>query len=253
MVPESQYQHCWEGYRRTPSIDAKRSLVLQYLDLVRYVVSKLGSNGLSRGGVLERDDLVHYGVMGLMDAIDRFSPATGVRFETFAIPRIRGAILDELRKLDWVPRSVRANTRKLARAAEEVVRETGREAVDLEIAGKLAMTPEEYREFIKDTEGTMRYHKSDPAAEESTDVVENVAEPSPNPIEQITDAEVKTLLIDAIKSLPAREHAIIALYYYEGLRFWEIGKILRISESRVSQIHSELLRDLRARLGALQA
>ena len=252
MLSSSQQATNWEGFVCTRSIDAKRTLVLQYLDLVRYVVTKLGHNGQSRKHVLERDDMVHYGVLGLMDAIDRYSPVAGVKFETFAVPRIRGAILDELRKLDWVPRSVRANSRRLEQAAEQVTRETGREAVDLEIARKLAMTLDEYETFVKETGGTMKYYNSGAAPTENADLAENVAEPSPSPYEQVADAESKAFLIDAVNMLPARARAIIALYYYEGLRFGEIGKILRISESRVSQIHSEVLRNLRARLVVLQ-
>jgi RNA polymerase sigma factor FliA len=247
-----QQQAVWSSFLQTRSVEVKRDLVLQYLDLVRYVVSKLGQNSHGARRVIEKEDMVHYGVLGLILSIDRFSPTMGVKFETFAVPRIRGAILDELRKLDWVPRSVRANSRRLEEAAAQVTRETGREAVDLEIAGKLAMTVEEYQKFITETGGPMPYHRPGTSAAENAEVLENIAEQSPNPFEQLTDEESRSFLVDAVNKLPPRERAIIALYYYEGLRFGEIGKVLRISESRVSQIHSEVLRDLRTRLTTLQ-
>lgn len=237
---EATARQLWKNFGQGKSADVKRQLVAHYLDLVRYVVSKSGLHVQARNQVLEAEDLVQYGVLGLVHAIDRFSPTMGVKFETYAIPRIRGAILDEVRKLDWVPRSVRANHRKRERAADEIARETGREAVDEEIADKLAMSLDEYQKFIRDSGG--------PTMSENTGVIENLVEQAPDPFEKLTDAETKAFLVDAVGALPARERAVIALYYYEGLKFGEIGKILRVSESRVSQIHTDVLKALRSKL-----
>ena len=242
---ETTARQLWAKFSEERSSDVKRELVTHYLDLVRYVVSKSGLHVQARSNALEADDLVQYGVLGLVHAIDRFSPSMGVKFETYAIPRIRGAILDEVRKLDWVPRSVRANHRRRDRAADEILRETGHEAVDEEIADKLAMSLDEYQKFIRDSGG--------PNMSENTGVLENLAEQAPDPFEKLTEAETKAFLVDAVGALPARERAVIALYYYEGLKFGEIGKILRVSESRVSQIHSDVLRSLRSRLAGLHA
>jgi RNA polymerase sigma factor for flagellar operon FliA len=240
---EQAAQQLWDDFRQRESAEMKRKLVIHYLDLVRYVVSKSGLHLQATSRALEPNDLVQYGVIGLIHAIDRFSPAIGVKFETYAIPRIRGAILDEVRKLDWVPRSVRANNRKRERAVDEVVRETGREAVDEEIADKLAMSWDEYQKFIRDSGGPMMSDKRE--------AIENLIEQTPDPFEKLSEAESKAFLVDAVGGLPARERAVIALYYYEGLKFGEIGKILRVSESRVSQIHADVLKGLRMTLSGL--
>ena len=245
-------QKMWSAFLRTRSMETKRDLVLQYLDLVRYVVSKLGQGAEADRRVLEKDDMIQFGILGLIIAIDRYNPTLGVKFETFAIPRIRGAIFDELRKLDWVPRSVRANNRKLESAAAQVTQEMGREAVDLEIASKLGMTVEEYQNFMRETGGLWNIHPPAMTNEGNTEVLDSVAEQSPDPLEQLTDDENKAILLDAVNNLPARERAVVALYYYEGLRFGEIGKVLQLSESRVSQIHSAVLQDLRMRLVTFQ-
>jgi RNA polymerase sigma factor for flagellar operon FliA len=245
-MTEAQLRGMWNDYARGGSTELKRRLVLQYLNLVRYVVSKFGLYAHGRSHGLEKEDMIHYGILGLVNAIDRFSPTMGVKFETYAVPRIRGAILDELRKLDWVPRSVRTNRRRREQAAAKVSQEVGREPVDEEIAGKLAMTLDEYRQFMNDSGGTYMEQETGGGPPGDRDgVLENVTEESPNPFEQLTDEESKAMLLDAVAKLPEREKTIVVLYYYEGLKFLEIGKILRVSESRVSQIHSEVLGNLR--------
>jgi len=248
-MTEDQVQGMWQEFVRSKATDVKRRLVVQYLDLVRYVVSKFGLHTHGRMHGLDREDMIQYGVLGLVNAIDRFSPTLGVKFETYAVPRIRGAILDELRKLDWVPRSVRANRKKRDVAVAQVSQEKGREPVGEEIAEKLSMTLDEYERFIHESGGTtMGQDSGGGPPGERDEALENVAEQSPNPFEQLRDEESKTILLNAIGQLPEREKAVIVLYYYEGLKFLEIGKVLRVSESRVSQIHSEVLDVLRVKL-----
>jgi RNA polymerase sigma factor for flagellar operon FliA len=223
--------------------------VVQYLDLIRYVVARLGRVSAAAGRALEQEDLLQYGVLGLMNAIDRFSPAAGVKFETYAIPRIRGAILDEVRNLDWVPRSVRANARRIEHAAERVVQEVGREAAEQEIAGKLEISIEEFQKILKDAGAVMTSARQ--GRHETAEPMDQVAEASPDPYQRLSDEESRTKLVEAIVDLPERSRKVIALYYYEGLKFGDIARLLKVSESRVSQIHSEVLRGLRTRLAGL--
>jgi RNA polymerase sigma factor for flagellar operon FliA len=239
----------WEAFVADRSPAAKRALVVQYLDLIRYVVARLGRVSAVAGRALEQEDLLQYGVLGLMNAIDRFSPAAGVKFETYAIPRIRGAILDEVRNLDWVPRSVRANARRIEHAAERVVQEVGREAAEQEIAGKLEISIEEFQKILKDAGAVMTSARQ--GRHETAEPMDQVAEASPDPYQRLSDEESRTKLVEAIVDLPERSRKVIALYYYEGLKFGDIARLLKVSESRVSQIHSEVLRGLRTRLAGL--
>jgi RNA polymerase sigma factor for flagellar operon FliA len=190
-------------------------------------------------------------MIGLLEAIDRFSPAQGVKFETFAAPRIRGAILEELRELDWVPRSVRAASRRADKAAQMLAQRNGRDALATEIAQRLSITLDQYHELLRD--GSAAIVTGHDSGLESTagSVFDAVAMDEPDPQQLMTEDEARQLLIDAIEGLPDRERTVVTLYYYEGLKFGEIGKVLRVSESRISQIHSEVLRNLRTQLGHL--
>lgn len=250
-MTEMATQDLWGQFLQTHEAGLKRKLVLQYLDLVRYVVSKFGLQQQGRRHGLEYDDVVHFGVLGLLTAIDRFSPSQGVKFETYAVPRIRGAILDEMRKLDWVPRSVRETTRKIGKAANDVMQEHGREPLDEEIASKLSMSIEDFQKmvgsgstFIRDVEIA--------TGRQSPEPLDQAASEAPSPLEQLGDEETRASLREAIERLSERERTVIALYYYEGLKFTDIAQILHLTEGRVSQIHSAVLRQLRGRLLALE-
>ncbi len=239
----------WQKYLGERTHETKRALVLSYLDLVRYVVSRLGTPRSGSGRSLDRDDMLQYGILGLIEAIDRYDPSSGVKFETYAIPRIKGAIVDELRNLDWVPRSVRTNARRVENASERVSQEVGREAADQEIAGKLSITVSELHRILSDASAMKLSMHQHPGAEIVTP--DQVAEESPDPLEQLSDKELRNQLVEAVSALPERPRTVIALYYYEGLRFGDIAKILKVSESRVSQIHSEVLRALRKQLAEI--
>lgn len=242
-----QNQRLWEEYQRNRTNEVRGSLVTQYLDLVRYVVSRVGRPSYVTGKVLDQGDMVQFGVMGLMEAIDRYAPGLGVKFETYAIPRIRGAILDELRNLDWVPRSVRANARRVDNAVDRVSQEVGREAAEQEIADKLAMSVKDLQKILTDAGRGMTPQRNENDGEDG-DCSNAVPEDSPNAFEQLTDDECKGMLVEAVGGLPERERTVIALYYYEGLKFGDIARILKVSESRVSQIHTEVLSVLRKQL-----
>ena len=243
----------WEAFLQNRSTELRRKLVVQYLDLVRYVVSKFGLHLQGKAHGLDYNDMVHFGVLGLLEAIERFSPSAGVKFETYAVPRVRGSILDEMRKLDWVPRSVRETNRRVGKAAHEVMQEQGREPLDEEIAEKLSMGLDDYRKMVG---GGMS-----PGARGTDIVVEaecagrmdETPSLTPSPFERLSDEETRRLLVEAVEQLSERERTVIALYYYEELKFSEIAKLLSISEGRVSQIHSEVLRQLRERLLVLES
>ena len=248
---ETATQDLWGRFLQTREAGLKRALVLQYMDLVRYVVSKFSLQQQGRGHGLEYNDVVHFGVLGLLSAIDRFSPVQGVKFETYAIPRIRGAILDEMRKLDWVPRAVRETTRKVGRAAHEVMQEKGREPLDEEIAGKLSMSVEEFRTMVGG--GSTVVREADIAADHPGSVpMDQVASGAPSPLERLGEEETRAALREAVERLSERDRTVIALYYYEGLKFTEIARILNLTEGRVSQIHSAVLQQLRSRLLAVE-
>ncbi|HUI64813.1 MAG TPA: FliA/WhiG family RNA polymerase sigma factor [Bacteroidota bacterium] len=241
-----------DGAGKEQEAKSKKDVVVRYAPLVHFVVSRFGLQGRGRSLGLEHNDLVQAGMIGLLDAVERYSPALGVKFETYAVSRIRGTILDELRRLDWVPRAVYAQHRAYRDAQDQVIRETGREAVGAEIAAKLSMTEEEYRRFIIESGETMNKDAGWEGERRSGTEVETIAAESPTPDEQLSQKQIKQFLMDAINGLPPRQRAIIALYYYEGLKFGEIATVLRISESRVSQVHSAILSKLRGELAALE-
>jgi RNA polymerase sigma factor for flagellar operon FliA len=243
----------WEAFLQNRSPELKRRLVVQYLDLVRYVVSKFGLHLQGRAHRLDYNDMVHFGVLGLLEAIERFTPSAGVKFETYAVPRVRGSILDEMRKLDWVPRSVRETSRKVGKAANEVMQEQGREPLDAEIAEKLSMGLDDYRKMIGGRTTSTACEAEILLEGESAGRMDEIPSLTPNPLECLSDGETRQLLIEAVEKLSERERTVIALYYYEELKFSEIGKLLSISEGRVSQIHSEVLRQLRQRLLVLES
>lgn len=246
-------QQLWDDFLRDRTPELKRKLVVQYLDLVRYVVSKYNLHLQAKSQGLEFDDIVHFGILGLLTAVDRFAPAQNVKFETYAVPRIRGAILDEMRKLDWVPRSVRETSRRVGRAAHEVAQENGREPLEEEIASKLELSLEEYHKLIGGGNAVPSRDREFMSESESAEPLDAAASDGPSPFDRISDQETRTILMESVERLSERDRTVIALYYYEGLKFTEIAKVLSISEGRVSQIHSEVLRTLRNRLVAMEA
>jgi len=243
----------WEEFLRTRAPDLKRKIVVQYLDLVRYVVSKFGLHQQAKSHGLEFDDCVHFGVLGLLAAVERFTPARGVKFETYAVPRIRGAILDEMRKLDWVPRSVREASRKAGKAAHQIMQEEGREPVAAEVAGKLGLSMDDYQTLLAGGAVSVRRDGERGERHESAEPLDATPSDGPTPFEQVRDQEVRRILREAIDRLPERDRLVIALYYYEGLKFTEIARVLDLSEGRISQIHSDVLRQLRATLVMMEA
>jgi RNA polymerase sigma factor for flagellar operon FliA len=219
----------WEEFAQWRTPQLRQELALQYLNLVRYVVAKSGVFPASAPGMLEANDLVQVGMIGLLDAIDRFDPARGVKFETYAVTRIRGSIQDEMRKLDWVPRSVRRKMR---------IDQDTRETNDLQMGCG-------YTQVVDYSEESMGVMMNG-----ATSAIENLStEGSPDLLEMVGMDQLKTMLIRIVEKLPDDDRLIITLYYYEELTFKEIGKIMRLSESRVFQKHAAVMKKLRVHLG----
>ncbi len=237
---KAQVEPIWQEYFTNKSESLKNQLMVKYLGLVHYVVNKLFKTMPSN---IDRDDLVNIGVIGLSEALDRFNPYFGIKFETYAIPRIKGAIIDELRKQDWVPRSLRSKSNKIKRAVEELEQQFPDLVSDQEIAAHLGISEDEYLQWQAQLNNTsmLSLDKPNPNSDDHNlyEAVEDVE--SSNPLQNIEEEEMKALLVKILKQLPEKARLAITLYYYERLTFKEIGKILNVSESRISQIHSETI------------
>ena len=240
----------WLEYRRTKDQKLRDRLILTYAPLVKYVAGRLGS-GLPAH--VDDEDLASYGLLGLIGAIERFDPTRDVKFETYALGRIKGAIIDELRSLDWVPRSVRSRARQIERTIAELEGKLGRAPSDEEIADKLGVTEEELDDDLFQISRTSiaaldeLWTVSGSGDQVSLiDTIEDTAEPSPTAA--LDETELREAMADAIAGLPEREKIVITLYYYEELTLREIGEVLGVTESRVSQLHTKAVLRLKARL-----
>ena len=244
-------QALWREYRARQDPALRDRLIVTYAPLVKYVAGRLGS-GLPAH--VDDEDLVSYGLLGLIGAIERYDPDRDVKFETYAIARIRGAIIDELRALDWVPRSVRSRARDIERAIAELEAKLGRVPADEEIAQKLGLTEDELNESLSeiarssiaalDELWTISGSSGDQVA--LIDTIEDTE--APDPQRSLSQTEMKEAIADAIARLPEREKLVVTLYYYEELTLREIGEVLGVTESRVSQLHTKAILRLKARL-----
>jgi RNA polymerase sigma factor for flagellar operon FliA len=241
----------WRTYKRTKDQALRDRLILNYAPIVKYVAGRLGS-GLPAH--VDEGDLVSYGLLGLISAIERYEPDRDVKFETYAIARIKGSILDELRALDWVPRSVRSRARQIERAMAELEAKLARAPTDEEIAAKVGITVEELegsltdisRSSIAALDELWTVSGSDGDQVALIDTVED--EHGPEPQATFAQTELREIVADAITNLPEREKLVITLYYYEDLTLREIGEVLGVTESRVSQLHTKAILRLKARL-----
>src|SRR5580765_2253607 len=245
-------QSLWLEYRRTKDQGLRDRLIVNYAPLVKYVAGRLGS-GLPAH--IDDGDLVSYGLLGLISAIDRFDPDRDIKFETYAIARIRGAIIDELRTLDWVPRSVRARARQIERAIGELEARLGRAPTDEEIATRVGITVDELDDSLSDISrssiAALDELWSISGEGDQVSLLDTIEDPdSIKPADAFDEAEVRETLADAIARLHEREKIVITLYYYEELTLREIGEVLSVTESRVSQLHTKAVLRLRARLRA---
>lgn len=237
----------WARYHRNGSPEARQKLLDLYLPLVRSVAGRMAM-GFPRS--VELQDLINTGVIGLVEAFANFDPERGVKFETYAVPRIRGAILDELRALDWVPRSTRAKARNIDRATNELENDNGRPPTEDELASRLEMTHEELMAAMDDVSSTtvlsldeVIYRDEDNRQVPRIEAVEDRGDTSV--LNQVLKDELRAFLKVAIGRLTEQEKLVVALYYFEELTLKEIGAVMKISESRVSQIHTKSVAKLR--------
>jgi RNA polymerase sigma factor for flagellar operon FliA len=242
----------WDAFVSTGDPKAKEELLVTYLPLVKQIAGRMK---VSLPNSVTMDDLVGAGIMGLINSVDNFNPSLGFKFETYAIPRIKGAILDGLRDFDWVPRSVRAKERLLATTLFALESSLGRVPTDDEISKELGVEVKEYHKMLDDISSTTLLSFDKPFTTDegqSTnlyDVIENTHNDSP--LDIMERKEIKQLMIKLINALPEQEKLVMALYYYEELTLKEIGKVLDISESRVSQIHTKIILSLKNRIRKL--
>ncbi len=240
----------WERFLSTRDESAREGLVLAYLGLVKFVAGRLA---IGLPSFVEVEDLFGAGLLGLMQAIDKFEADRRIKFETYAIPRIRGAMLDELRTQDWFPRSIRRKARRLEQAYAEVESRLERAATDEEVARHLDMTLDEYYALVDEVALTTLV-SLDRDVSSSTDglysvVGETISDPrASDPVRDLEDEELRALIRDVIMGLPEKERTVLNLYYYEELTLREIGEILGISESRVCQIHTRAVVRVKARV-----
>jgi RNA polymerase sigma factor for flagellar operon FliA len=250
-IPEEKTEEeLWQQYRKNRDPKIREAFIKQYAPLVKYVAGKVAM-GMPHN--VEFDDLVGFGVFGLIDAIDKFDPDKNVKFKTYAVTRIRGAIFDELRQIDWVPRSVRQKTREIESAISSLEAQLGRTASDKEIAGSMGMDETEYLKTIQKISGTSILSLNDVwfsgDENDKVSIGDSIESPSSlNPDVVVEKDEIRRVIVEAINELPDKEKKILVLYYYEDLTLKDIGKVLEVTESRVSQLHTKAILRLRSKL-----
>ena len=243
-------EELWQQYRKTRDPAIREAFIKQYAPLVKYVAGKVAV-GMPHN--VEFDDLVGFGVFGLIDAIDKYDPEKNVKFKTYAVTRIRGAIFDELRLIDWVPRSVRQKTREIETTISSLEAQLGRTASDQEIAGALGIDESEYMKVIQKISGTSIISLNDlwysGDENDKVSIGDSIESPSSlNPDVMVVNEEVRRVIVEAINELPDKEKKILVLYYYEDLTLKDIGRVLQVTESRVSQLHTKAVLHLRSKL-----
>ena len=234
-------EELWKEYKLLGIRAARDALITRYAPLVKYVAGRVAIN-LPRS--VDEGDLVGYGTLGLIDAIERFDPGRGVKFETYAIARIRGSMIDGLRSMDWVPVSVRHRNRNMEKVVTDLENQLGRSATDEEIAKELGISIEEYNQRIQDMSGSAILSLEDMWAnsdesEPATRMAEIRDEKAVDPLDEVEWNSRRDALAKAIERLPERERLVITLYYFEGLTVKEIAYVLKVSPSRVSQLHTK--------------
>lgn len=254
-LAKAECSNLWELYKRYKDQAAREQLILEYARLVKYVAGRMA---ISLPPNVAQDDLISYGIFGLIDAIEKFEPERNIKFETYAISRIRGAIWDGLRSMDWVPYSVRQKAKELEQVYAKLEHQYGRAATDEEVCEALSISRQQFSQLLVETsfssflslDDIWNIDKDGSNALRVIDTIQD--QNAEDPVSMVMFEEQKRLLTDAINKLPEREKLVIALYYYDGLTLKEIGKVLGVSESRISQMHTKAILRLRGRLSRVK-
>ena len=238
----------WGEYSKNKTPELREKIIIEYAGLVKIVAGKLG---IYLGYNVEYDDLVGYGTFGLIDAIDKYDFDKGVKFETYASLRIRGAILDQVRRMDWLPRTVRQKQKKMDAAYQKLETESGKFATDEELAAELEISVEELGQWQAQTKaaGVVSLDEYLEQGSENGIVAGSESEDFTQPEKQMEQKAMKELLVQSLESLTEKEKKVILLYYYEELTLKEISEVLEVSESRISQLHTKAIQKLRLKLG----
>lgn len=241
-----------EKYSETRDQVIKEQLIIEYSELVKYVAGRLS---IYFGSNVEYDDLVGYGVFGLIDAIDKFDISKNVKFETYASLRIRGAIIDAIREQDWAPRSLRKKSKELEKAYSEIENKLGRSASDKEVADKLGISVDELHKLLQEVNMSQMISLEDYLEQNHETGFDTLSldGDKERPEQRMEIIEVKEILADTIDKLPEKEKLVVTLYYYEELTLKEISKIMEVSESRVSQLHTKAILRMRSKLEKMKS
>lgn len=249
-MDESSRKKLWDEYMQKKTPECREKIILEYAPLVKTVAGRLS---MYLGYNVEYEDLVSYGIFGLIDAIDKFDCMKEVKFETYASLRIRGAILDQIRKMDWIPRTIRQKQKQIDSVIKEIEQTTGHSATDEEIAKGLGISQDEYADWqsqMKITGVVSLNEYMDQGSDVSQDYSRHTTSRFVGPEEQVEKDELTKVLGEALSLLTEKEQKVITLYYYEELTLKEISNILEVSESRVSQLHTRALQKMKVKMGS---
>lgn len=249
-MDEAGRRKLWEDYGKSQSPELREKLILEYAPLVKLVAGRLS---MYLGYNVEYEDLVSYGIFGLIDAIDKYDSMKEVKFETYASLRIRGAILDQIRKMDWIPRTIRQKQKKIDAVIRRIEVERGRSATDEEIAEGLGISGEEYLEWqsqLKITNIVSLNEYMEQGSEVPSEPNRHTTARFESPEENIEKEELKQVLEQSMQMLTEKERKVILLYYYEDLTLKEISAVLEVSESRISQLHTRALQKMKDKMGS---
>jgi RNA polymerase sigma factor for flagellar operon FliA len=244
-------ERSWTSYKSDKTPSARDALILNYSPLVKYVAGRVA---VGLPNTIEQSDLISYGIFGLIDAIEKYEPSRGIKFETYAISRIRGAIIDELRAIDWVPRSVRFKAREIEKAYAALENKLKRPPSDAEMAEEMGVSGDELNRIYSQLSNVSlvaldELMSVDGDRGEKLSLVETLEDTkTAGPMESVENEEMKRILAESINRLPEREKMVVTLYYFEGLTLAEIGQVLGVTESRICQMHTKAVLALRSRI-----
>jgi len=246
-MDEAGKKRLWDDYAKTRSTEVREKIILEYAPLVKVIAGRLS---VYLGYNVEYDDLVGYGIFGLIDAIDKFDSRKAVKFETYASLRIRGAILDQIRKMDWIPRTIRQKQKRIDSAVKEIESDKGRNATDEEVATNLGISDDEFSDWQSQMKITNVISLNE-YLEQGSEIANgvNASRQFAAPEDVVAQSELKEMLQQSLELLTEKERKVVLLYYYEELTLKEISNVLEISESRVSQLHTKALQKMKTKLG----